>query len=70
MIIILEEDCDCINLQSYQDKFGVTCGSTRTSTEPVKDLLCTEENELSIDDQEIYKIGVGKLLHMMRWSRP
>ena len=58
-------------LQSYEDEFDLPKGSFKTPAEPGKVLeACAENHELDKERQSKYRSAVGKLLHMMRWSRP
>jgi hypothetical protein len=58
-------------LQSYDDEFKLPEGRVpKTPAEPGSMLVKVQEgNELDIKAQKTYRSGVGKLLHMMRWSR-
>ncbi len=60
-------------MQSFVDEFGITKdGDTpKTPATPGEVLQKGEpENQLSDKDQRIYRSGVGKLLHLMKWTRP
>ncbi len=59
-------------LQSYQDEFDTKGGETpQTPAAPGTTLKAgTPEECLSRKDQSVYRKGVGKLLHMTRWTRP
>ena len=58
-------------LQSYEDEFQLPDYEYETPGEPGKVLTKVEEGqELNPNEQFKYRSGVGKLLHMMRWSRP
>jgi len=60
-------------MQSYKDEFTINDdGETpRTPATPGEVLQRGEkENEVSDDDQKTYRSGVGKLLYMMKWTRP
>ena len=59
-------------LQSYQDEFQLPSdGKFATPAEPGQVLIKRKpENDLITEKQCNYRKGVGKLLHMMRWSRP
>ncbi|MGH7955289.1 MAG: reverse transcriptase domain-containing protein [Gloeomargaritales cyanobacterium] len=59
-------------LQSFEDEFELPKEKPPTTpAEPGKVLMkCKPESELNVNDQFKYRSGVGKLLHMMRWSRP
>ena len=42
-----------------------------TPAQPVKLLTKVEEGTKSDEStQSLYRFGLGKILHMMRWSRP
>jgi hypothetical protein len=59
-------------LQSYNDKFDL--GEESAPSTPAESgtqlMPCTVQNGLSDKQQTLYRKGTGKLLHMMRWSRP
>ena len=60
-------------LQSYKDEFELPEGTAvpTTPATPGKVLVKPEpENCVSFEEQHTYRSGVGKLLHMMKWSRP
>ena len=58
-------------LQSYEDEFELPNFKYESPAEPGKVLAkVLEGQELHNQDQYKYRSGVGKLLHMMRWSRP
>jgi hypothetical protein len=59
-------------LQSYVDEFSIESGrSVHTPAETGKVLVKgDDELQLNAAEQTKYRCGVGKLLHMMRWSRP
>ena len=58
-------------LQSYEDEFDLPKGSFKTPAEPGKVLEeCVENHEIDKERQTKFRSAVGKLLHMMRWSRP
>ena len=59
-------------LQSFQDEFDLSeIGAPRTPAAPGTMLSKTNsKGEISPEAQKIYRMGVGKLLHMMRWTRP
>ena len=58
-------------LQSYVDEFELT-GSIPEVPAPAGSMLSSDDQspDLSPEQQTKYRSGVGKLLHMMRWSRP
>ena len=62
-------------LQSYRNEYGYDLPNDgpdpRTPAEPGMVLMPRDEKDaLSSTQQTKYQSGVGKLLHMMRWSRP
>jgi hypothetical protein len=59
-------------LQSYHDEIKLPEGRVpNTPMEPGSVLVKVHEgNELDMKAHKTYRSGVGKLLHMMRWSRP
>jgi hypothetical protein len=61
-------------LQSYVNEFSIKSGRlVHTPAETGKVLVKGEdedESQLNAKEQTKYISGVGKLLHMMRWSRP
>jgi hypothetical protein len=59
-------------LQSYVDEFDLPGGEVPKTPAVPGDVLqpCEKENQVTISDQRLFRKGVGKLLHMMRWSRP
>ena len=58
-------------LQSFEDEFELNKREVHTPAEPGKVLMkCEEGTELNSKGKKTYSTGVGKLLHMMRWSRP
>ena len=60
-----------VMIQSFSDEFNIEKNKAKTPAEPGQVLLkCDEKNKMSDKDQTTYRSGVGKLLHMMRWSRP
>jgi hypothetical protein len=74
----VERTKDCVRytqpvlLQSYVDEFSIESGRlVCTPAETGKVLVKgDEESQLKAAEQTKYRCGVGKLLHMMRWSRP
>ena len=60
-----------VMLQSFKDEFDLPTLEPNTPLEPGKILIKAKEGE-SVPPEEItyYHKGTGKLLHMMRWSRP
>lgn len=61
-----------VMLQSFNDEFDLPEGQDPTTPATPGSILVpvAERNKLSKTDQTKYRSGVGKLLHMMRWSRP
>ena len=58
-------------IQSFYDEFSLADRQYKTPAEAGKVLSkCEEGQELSRSDQTKFRSGVGKLLHLMRWSRP
>ena len=57
-------------LQSYQDEFNVLNDKARvTPVDPGTVLVHSDENlQVNPEKHKYYRSGVGKLLHMMRWS--
>ena len=58
-------------LQSFKDEFELPDKTYQTPAESKQVLQHTDDDEL-LDDkyQSEYRSGVGKLLHLMWWSRP
>jgi len=62
-----------VMIQSFVDKFelGKWERNPTTPADPNTTLIKGEDcNLISKDKQKMYCSGVGKLLHMMRWTRP
>ena len=58
-------------LQSYSDEFELPSAVYHTPAETGQVLVpCKEEDAIAAEEQAKYRSGVGKMLHMMRWSRP
>jgi len=58
-------------LQSFEDEFQCEEGKVMTPAEAGRNLgRCADGEVLTEEEQTRYRSGVGKLLHMMRWSRP
>jgi hypothetical protein len=59
-------------IQSYSDEFELgNEAAPSTPADPGQHLMpCKPEDGLNDADQTLYRKGTGKLLHMMRWSRP
>jgi hypothetical protein len=59
-------------MQSYVDEFELPKGETpRTPATPGSVLQKVEPKDYLPDDEQFkYRSGVGKLLHMMKWTRP
>ena len=56
-------------LQSFQDEFKLPINTYRTPAEPGS-VLEKGKALLSEDDHHIYRRGVGKLIHLSKFSRP
>ena len=60
-----------VMLQSFKDEFDSPTQVPNTPGEPGKTLIKAKEGEtVSPEETEYYCNGTGKLLHIMRWSRP
>ena len=59
-------------LQSFEDEFKLPDGhAPNTPAVPSTILRDVEErNQVDYKEQKIFRSGVGKLLHLKRWSRP
>jgi hypothetical protein len=60
-------------LQSFRDEFELPEGNDNPVTPAVAGEVlqpCDPEHQLADKEQVTYRQGVGKLLHLMRWSRP
>jgi len=58
-------------LQSFEDEFQCNEGKVMTPAEAGSVLeRCADGEALTEGEQTRYRSCVGKLLHMMRWSRP
>ena len=58
-------------LQSFKDEFDLPGKPPVTLAEAGQVLVKVDsKNAISVQEQSKYRSGVGKLLHMMRWSRP
>jgi hypothetical protein len=59
-------------LQSYNDEFDLPNGDKpNTPAVPGSVLLRGDaKDNVKTEEQTVYRSGVGKLLHMMKWSRP
>ena len=58
-------------LQSFADEFELPKGDNPTPSVPGDVLRKGKSNEiLSVKEMTKYKSGMGKLLHLMKWSRP
>ena len=75
----IERDKDSIKitqpvlLQSFKDEFDIPDELKDVKTPAPKGqvlLAGAEEHIVSDEEQSTYRSGVGKLLHLMRWSRP
>ena len=60
-----------VMVQSFEDEFELPNLNPATPGEPGVTLAKAETAELvGKDETKYYRKGIGKLLHMMRWSRP
>ena len=60
-----------IMLQSFEDEFALPSYDYQTPGEPGQVLTkCEDGDEVEPQVHSSYRSGAGKLLHMMRWSRP
>ena len=59
-------------LQSFTDEFKLPGGDFPITPAVPGDVLRQGDPESAVDmsEQRIYRSGTGKLLHMMKWSRP
>jgi hypothetical protein len=59
-------------LQSFHDEFTLPDGETPATPATPGEVLqkCDPEDELQGDELRYYRSGTGKLLHLMKWSRP
>ena len=58
-------------LQSYEDEFDLMNKEFKTPAEAKQVLVkASDDSKLGPDEQFKFRSGIGKLLHMMRWSRP
>ena len=58
-------------LQSYEDEFELPSREYETPAETGKVLTkCEDDQQVPPAEQKEFRSGTGKLLHMMRWSRP
>ena len=60
-------------LQSFSDEFDLPKGGKKENVPAIPGtMLVIEEDEPGLSEEEMttYRSGVGKMLHMMRWSRP
>ena len=58
-------------LQSYEDEFELPSRDYETPAEAGKVLVkCEDDQQVEPAEQKEFRSGTGKLLHMMRWSRP
>ena len=59
-------------LQSFTDEFKLPGGDFPITPAVPGDVLRHGDPESAVDmnEQRIYRSGTGKLLHMMKWSRP
>lgn len=61
-----------VMLQSFEDEFDLSkVRETQTPAEPGTTLPKVDDDAPFVEKEQTYfRSGVGKLLHMMRWSRP
>ena len=60
-----------VQIRSFSDEFELPNNEYKTPAEPGKVLEpCEDGQEVSAEEQSKFRSAVGKLLHMMRWSRP
>ena len=62
-----------VMLQSFEDEFNLPEGDPPELPATAGDVLRRAEDaseNIGLTEQSAYRSGVGKLLHMMRWSRP
>ena len=57
-------------LQSFTDEFVFARDTKITNPGAPGTVLGASDEKLSDDDQFKYRSGTGKLLHLMKWSRP
>ena len=58
-------------LQIFKEEFDLPTRAPNTPRETGKTLIKAKEVEsVSPEETTYYRKGTGKLLHMMRWSRP
>ena len=58
-------------LQSFEDEFDLPDREYETPAETGKVLTkCEDEQQVEPAEQKEFRSGTGKLLHLMRWSRP
>ena len=58
-------------IQSFTDEFELPNRKYNLPGEPGKVLTqCDDEHQIGQSEQKRYRMAVGKLLHLMRWSRP
>ena len=61
-----------VMIQSFQDEFELPEGKS-SNTPAIPGTVMSEGEVINqVDDkmQSTYRSGIGKLLHMMRWTRP
>ena len=58
-------------LQSYVDEFELP-DANFTTPAVAGEVLCIDEKDVPVNEEKqyLYRKGVGKLLHMMKWTRP
>ena len=57
-------------IQSFKDEYKVTNKKRSTSAEPVSVLFKLDESrKVNVEMHTYYRSGLGKLLHIVSWSR-
>ena len=61
-----------VMIQSFADEFNTDTGRRHRTPAESGQLLsrCAEGQGMKREEQKVFRSGVGKLLHMMRWTRP
>ena len=59
-------------MQSFADKFNLPEGSAPATPAEPRSVLMKARDDEAVDgtEQSTYRFGVGKLIHLMKWSRP
>jgi hypothetical protein len=61
-----------VMIQSFKDEFDLPEGKA-SNTPAIPGTVMSEgelQNQVNAKTQSLYRSGIGKLLHMMRWTRP